>query len=356
MVCEEDLIMCFGNNEPPAAPIIAAPPAAPEILDFIDEISGTQTITVVGPDGKKRRVTQKLPRTPEEEQRFRAGEELVRTSVENLKQLYQYDPASMVSYAPFIETFANLNGERQEALGQIANIGNIAQDVDNFRQMQRTMMDEEFATNRRVTEENLAHSGRSGGSFANDLRARLAKQEGLARQQGEVNALNYGEDLSSRRLDRNARAYALQETGRQARFDEAQLGYGLAKGHEADMEKRRQNALAENQGLLGIGQGIIGADLNKAQGGQTGQQALGMFQAQANDSLGRYNAGVNAQMANYKMAMEEYKAQPPTFAENLARVGAHGLKAYFGGQAGGQFGGGGMQPGQIYPGYMYGGR
>ncbi len=357
MVCEEDLIMCFGNSVP-QAPQISAPPPAPEILDFIDEVSGTQTITVVGPDGKKRRVTQKLPRTPEEENRFRAGEELIRTSIDNLKQLYRYDPASMVSYAPFVETFANLNRERQEALGQIADIGNIAQDVDDFRQMQRTILDKELTRNRRITEENLSHSGLSGSSFGNDLRARLAEQEGIARQKGEVNALNYGEDLSGRRLDRNARAFALQETGRQARFDQAQLGYGLAKEHETDMERRRQNALAENQGLLGIGQNMVGADLNKSQGGRTGELSQNLFQAQANDSLGRYNAGVNAQMANYKMQMDQYNATPPTFGESLMNIGGRAAGAFAGGM--------GAQMGRDYaiprkfsgtrPGVMYGGR
>lgn len=350
--------MCFGNSVP-QAPQISAPPPAPEILDFIDEVSGTQTITVVGPDGKKRRVTQKLPRTPEEEQRFRAGEELIRTSIDNLKQLYRYDPASMVSYAPFVETFANLNRERQEALGQIADIGNIAQDVDDFRQMQRTILDKELTRNRRITEENLSHSGLSGSSFGNDLRARLAEQEGIARQKGEVNALNYGKDLAGRQLDQNAKAFGLQEIGRQARFDQAQLGYGLAKEHETDMERRRQNALAENQGLLGIGQNMVGADLNKSQGGNTAALSQNLFQAQANDSLGRYNAGVNAQMANYKMQMDQYNATPPTFGESLANVGmrmaGHALGGPMGGQMGAQMGAQMSGP-RRQPGVMYGGR
>jgi len=351
--------MCFGNNNPPSAPQLAAPPPAPEILDFIDEISGTQTITVVGEDGKKRRVTQKLPLTPEEEQRLRAGQELMRTSLENIKQLYRYDPASMVSYAPFIETFANLNRERQEALGQIADIGNIAQDVDDFRQMQRTIMDEEFSANRKMTEENLAHAGRSGGSFANDLRARLAKQEALGRQQGEVNALNYGEDLSARRLDKNARAFGLQEIGRGARLDQAQTGYALAKEHEADIERRRQNAIAENQGLLGIGQNIVGSELNKNQGGKTAELANQTFQMQANDSLARYNAGVNAQMANYKMQMDQYNATPPTFGESLAKTGFQLAGRAIGGLGGGQVGtqmANNMYKPRQQPGVMYGGR
>ena len=125
--------MCFGGNDsPPAAPYIPPPPPPPEILDVIDQITGTQSIVVTGADGKKRRIMSRLPRTPEEEAKYKAAEELIGSSMKNIRQLYKYDPKSMVDFAPLIETFSNLNRERMDALGQIANIGNIEQDIADF--------------------------------------------------------------------------------------------------------------------------------------------------------------------------------------------------------------------------------
>jgi hypothetical protein len=336
--------MCFGNDSPPAAPVIPAPPPQPEILDFIDKISGQETITVIGEDGKKRRVTQRLPRTPEEEERFRSGERLMSNALRNIQTLYRYDPASAVDYAPIISTFSNLNRERMADLSKIADLGNIEEDIQNFKEMQKTVIDEEFAIKNRSMEENLAHSGRGSGTYSAERRAAMAKNEVLARQRAGVEASLYGEDLASRKLDRNQQAFGLREMGRQGKLEEAQMQYGLAKDHEADMERRRQLAIEENKGLYGIGAGIIGQDQAKAMGGNTAGQALDTFNSQASDSLGRYNADVNRQMANYKMQMDEFNAQPPTFGQTLVGLAGQGVGTYMQSRMGemGRIHGGGL--------------
>lgn len=307
--------MCLGNDSPPSAPQLAAPPPPPEIMDIIDEITGTQSIIVTGADGKKRRVNSRLPRTPEEEQRFKAAEELIGSSIQNIKQLYQYNPQSMIDFAPIVETFANINRERMQALGQIANIGNIEQDVADFKQMQSSLIDEQFQIKNRSNEERLAHSGRGSGTYAAESRAAMARNEALARQQGDIQGSIYGEDLASRRLSRNKEAFNLGEMGRQGQLQSAQGQYALAKEHEADMERRRLMAIEENKGLLSIGSGITGQDLSKALSNTNAATSLATFNAQAGDSMNRYNADVNRQMANYNMAMQEYQNQPPSFGE-----------------------------------------
>lgn len=321
--------MCFGNDSPPPPPQIAPPPPAPELLDFIDEISGTQTITVVGADGKKQRVTKRLPRTAEEEQRFQAGEQLVSSALRNIKELYRYDPASVVDYAPLVQTFANINRDRMENLSKVADIGNIEEEINDFKLMQNTLMEQEFAIQNRTTEDRLAHAGRSSGTFAEEGRAALARNQDLTRMQGNINAANYGEDLAARRLNRNKQAFGLNEMGRQAQLQEAQTKYALAKEHESDMERRRMMAIEENKGLLGIGSNMIGQDLNKALTGKTAELANQTWQMQANDSLGRYNADVNRQMANYKMQMDAYNAEPPSFGESAMNLVGRGAGAYF---------------------------
>lgn len=355
--------MCFGNDSPPPAPQIAPPPPPPEIMDFIDEISGTQTITVTGADGKKRRVTQRLPRTPEEEARYKAGEKLFSSALKNIQQLYKYDPKSSVDYAPLIKTFANLNKERMADLSKIADLGNIEQQVEDFKLMQNTLMEDEFTAQNRTAEDNLAHAGRGAGTFAEERRAALARNQDLTRMQGNVNAAMYGEDLATRRLARNKEAFGLNEIGRGTRLQEAQEKYGLAKEHEADMERRRQSAIAENQNLMGIGGNILGQDLNKNLSGKTAELANQTWQMQANDSLGRFNADVNRQMANYKMALAEYDSQPPSFGEMAAKVVGNGANAYLtggmsemGSQGASSFFGGGNKYGMRSVGRMQSGR
>lgn len=342
--------MCgiFGDDSPPPATQIAAPPPLPEIMDIIDEVSGVQSVIVTGPDGKKRRVTSRLPRTPEEEQKYKVAEEMISTSIKNLKDLYRYDPQSMVDFAPLVQTFANISNERMQALGQIANIGNIQQDVQDFKQMQSAMLDEEFRIKNRELNQNLAQMGRGGGTYAAEARAASAKNEGLARQQGDIQASVYGEDLASRRLRRNAEAFNLQEMGRQGQLESAQGQYALAKEHEADMERRRQMAIQENKGMLGIGSGMAGQDLERALQNRSVEQSLQTYGAESVASMNRYNADVARQKANYDMAMSEYKAQPPTFGEVALNLGAQGGMAYLSGgksmMGGSPFNGEGTNP------------
>lgn len=317
--------MCFGNDSPPQPNYITNPPPETEFMDIIDEITGTQSIIVTGADGKKRRVNSRLPRTPEEEQIYKMAEELIGSSIQNIKQLYQYNPASLIDFSPIVNTFANINKERMQALGQIANIGNIEQDVADFKRMQSSLIDEQFQVKNRANEERLAHSGRGSGTYAAESRASMARNEALARQQGDIQGSIYGEELAAKRLNRNREAFNLQEIGRQGQLQSAQGQYALAKQHEADMERRRLQAIEENKGLLNIGSAITGQDLSKALANNNAQTSLATFNAQASDSMNRYNADVNRQMANYNMAMQEYQNQPPSFGEMaLGAVGTIG--------------------------------
>lgn len=330
--------MCFGNDDPPPAPQISAPPPAPEIMDIIDEITGTQSVIVTGADGKKKRVNSRLPRTPEEDAKFKAAEQLISSSMQNMIQLYKYDPASMIDFSPLVETFANINRERMQALGQVANIGNIEQDVADFKRMQSSLIDEEYTIKNRSNEETLAHRGRGSGTYAAESRAAMARNEVMARQQGDIQANIYGEELAAKRLARNKEAFNLQEMGRQGQLQSAEGQYALSKEHEADMERRRMRAIEENRGLMGVGSAITGTDLNKALSNDNANLSLNTFNAQANDSMNRYNADVNRQKANYGMAMEEYRNKPPSFGEMAlgvaGNVGGAMLSAHPGSMAG----------------------
>jgi len=322
--------MSFGNDDPPAVPQYVAPPAPEEIMDVIDEITGTQSITVIGPDGKKRRKIERLPRTPEEQERFALGEELMTKSINNIKDLYQYNPENVINFEPLLRTFANLNDERANALGQVANIGNIREDIQAFKDMQGALDDDMFRRQNREMEENLGRKGLSDSYAGQEARAFAARNENLYRKQSELNANQYGEDLASKRLGRNAQAFALDETGRAGRLSAAEAEYQLRKDQQADIENKRQTAIGENMNLLKVGSGITRQDLDKALATQAPQIANQTFQMQNADSLQRYTAGVNARNAAYDRERNAYDQRPPTFTDMALRTGAHLLGRQFG--------------------------
>lgn len=311
----------IGGDDVPNAPQYVAPPPAEEIMDFFDEISGVQSITVIGPNGKKQRRTQRMPRTPEEEQLFKTGEDLTKRSIDNLISLYQYNPENVISFEPLLRTFASLDDERANALAQVANIGNIQQDIQSFRDMQTALDDETFMRQNRAMEENLGRSGLSKSYAGQEARAFAERNQNLTRKQTEFNANLYGEDLAAKRLRRNAEAFGLDEMGRAGRLQSAQAEFQLRKDQEANIEGKRQTAIGENMNLLKVGSGITGQDLNKALSSQAPQLANQTFQMQNADSLNRYTAGVTAQNAAYDRQRQAYDNRPPGFLDFALQAG-----------------------------------
>lgn len=311
----------FGGDDAPAAPQYVAPPPPQEIMDVIDEVTGVQSITVIGPDGKKRRKIERLPRTPEEQQMFAMGEDLIKKSINNIKDLYQYNPDSVIDFEPLLRTFSSLNDERVNALGQVANIGNIREDIQAFRDMQTALDDDMFMRQNRAMEENLGRKGLSDSYAGQEARAFAERNQNLTRKQSEFNANLYGEELAEKRLGRNAQAFALDETGRAGRLQAAQAEFQLRKDQQADIEGKRQTAIGENMNLLKVGSGITGQDLNKSLMSQAPQIANQTFQMQNADSLQRYSAGVNAQNAAYDRQRYAYDNRPPSFTDLALNAG-----------------------------------
>ena len=125
--------MSFKSKKPPEVPQLPPQPTPVELMDIIDEVSGVQTITTTGADGKKRRITQRLPLTPQEQAILSQAENLMAKAVNNIETLYQYDPSSVANYQPFIQAFSDINEERATDLAQIGNFADIGQKVEAFR-------------------------------------------------------------------------------------------------------------------------------------------------------------------------------------------------------------------------------
>jgi hypothetical protein len=288
-------------------------------MDFFDEISNVQMITVTGPDGKKRRVKKRLPGTPEEERRIQIAGQMVDNTIKNIIDLSQFDLESVVSFQPIIDIFSDINDERLADLEQVANLGNLRQDVQAFRDMQTARDDDMFMRQNRAMEENLGRKGLSNSYAGQEARAFAQRNENLYRQESDIRAQEYGENLANTRLQRNAQAYGLNETGRNARLAAANTEYQLRREQVEDIERKRQRAIQENMNMLNIGSGIIGNDLNKSLSSNVDQLANDTFRMQSTDSLNRYTADVNARNAAYDRQLAAYNARPPSFTDLAIR-------------------------------------
>lgn len=322
----------FRGRTPPQAPQLPAQQAAPELMDVIDELSGVQTITVTGADGKKRRITQRLPLTPQEEQTLNQAKTLMNTAVNNIQRLYQYDPTSVVNYQPFIQAFSSINQERLGDLAQIGDFKDIAEKVQQFKAINQTLTMDAFDNQQRMTEENLARRGLQRSTEATENRAAMAKQRALLEQEVNVASENYGEDLQNRRLDREARTYAIREQGRNARLQEEEAKYNLEQQRVSDLENLRQNAINENVNMLNVGQGITGQDTQRAQLGLEGNRsAISMFGAQAANQNQRYANDVARMQGQHAMNMQQFKSTPARFGQQLRDLGLAAAGSYLGG-------------------------
>lgn len=318
----------FRRSKPPSPPQLPEPPKPQEILDVIDELTGTEAVTVTGADGKKRRVIRRLPRTREEEALFKKGQEIMQSSLSAITNLYQYDPASVIDFAPIIETFANINQERTESLAQIADLGNIAQEIDNFRHMQSDLMQERFLADRNRLEEDLAHKGLAASTTGREERNLLSRSERLAQSQADLNALQFGESLADQRFSRNSRVFGLQEADRANRLQASQLEYDLALQRKADLEQMRQNAINEQQNQFALASGLVGNDLNKTLNSRANTDALSQMQIANAAQMNNYNANVNRLTQQHQMAMEAFKNKPMGFGDFAMKLGGLGSGAF----------------------------
>jgi hypothetical protein len=314
-------VLRFGNDDPPAAPVFAAPPPPPEILDVIDEVNGVKALTVTGPDGKKQKHITRLPRTPKEQERYELGENLIPQLVANIQRLSARGPRELANFENVIRTFANVNQEKMQELGQITNLGNLAQIVDSFKTMQRSLDDEAFAQQQNLLEQRLARNRVSNSTAGNEARALLARNQDMSRKQLEYQATMLGESLADQKLDRNARAFGLNELGRQGRLQEALTGYGLEKEKLATQEQQRQIEMGDNANLLGIAGNLVGQDFDRASRSRAAELALQQYGMEAGDSVNRYNANVGAQLGSHQAAMSVYANRAPSFLDNALQIG-----------------------------------
>lgn len=306
--------MCWGD-EPPQRQQIPNPPPEKEMMDFINYLTGTQTVTVTDANGKRQRITTKLPATPEEQKRLDLGKDLLLTSLEDVQKLFKYNPKSTISFAPLINAINNTSQQNLQDIGQFANLNDLNEKRQQFQAMERTIIDEQFAMDKMAQEERLAHSGRGSGTFADESRASLSRAHALARAEGDARASARAEDLVAKRLRTDTDAFGVRAAGRQGLVDAERANYALNKEDERDQEARRIQAINERRGQFDLGSNVLRYEDAKSLQDRTQQDSLNTYLAENNVQNARYGQQVNAINANNRAAMDEHNSRAPSFGE-----------------------------------------
>jgi|GEM_PF-2397956 len=326
--------MCFGSDAP-ESPQLAKPPAPQEMLDVMDELTGTKTVTATDPvTGKKVRLIQQLPRSKEEQALYDEAGVLMDKAIGEMKRLYDYDPSQIVNYAPFVNTLNALNQERTEDMAKLTQIPDFTRYVDEFKGMQKTILDEEFARRGNELQEGLNRKGYGNSTGSAEMKAALAKEQSMANQKSNVDALTYAQQLEAQDLARRTQEYGLREATREGRLASARAEYGLQKEYAQSLENQRDKALQHQANLFQTGANIRGADTNKKMSTMAPNLALAEFTAKNNNALNYYNADVNRIKSQYDMDLAEHNSQPPSFGQMALGLGTTLGSAYLMGGGG----------------------
>lgn len=329
----------FDDDDPPQTPSIPPVPKPQEMMDVIDEVTGTQSITVTGADGKKRRIIQKLPRTREEEALYQEAGQLMDRAIGEMKRLYDYDPSQLVHYGSFVNALNVLNQERSQDMAELTQFPDFNRYVQEFKDMQKSIIDEEYMRSHNALEENLAHKGLADSTTGREERNLLTRNAAMARQRAGAEAQMMGEQLKGADLANRTNAFNLREATRQGRLSAAATEYELQKDYAAQLEEQRDKALTHQSHLYNVAAGIRGADTNKAMATMAPNMALAEFGATNNNALNYYNADVNRITQQYGMELGAHKAKGPGFGQNLLHLGGMGIGAFLGGPMGMMAGG-----------------
>jgi hypothetical protein len=327
------LVRDFGPPPPPPSPT--------EWRDTFDFLTRTKQITTTGPDGKKRHELHRIPGTPQEEELLDMSRNLMNSAMKNMEQLYKYNPDDLLGYEDLITAFSEIKNDRIQDISQTLGIQDFRQDVDQFRRMKSEMLDRAFDEQRRKLEADLGSRGLENSSIADAKRNALASAQRRERSLAEVENRKFGSELAKEDFAQKRERFELREYGRQQHKDYLGDLYDVQRQDFFDRDQLRRQALQEQSGLFGLGQGVINDDRNLALKSQAPQMANNAFNAEAsekqaihNAQMNAYNANVNAQLnrantnnnannANFYGHLDMFRNKPQTSRQQLLGIAAN---------------------------------
>lgn len=305
----------IGGRSAPEAPEMPPPPKPEEMLDVIDEITGTQAITTKGPDGKKRRVISRLPRTKQEQALFNQADQMMGQALQNLSHLYQRAPEYAVDFRPLIDTMGSIQEDRLQDLAHVFQMEDLSDHVNHIKALHREILDHDLEEARILQEEKLLQRGHDHSTGGNSLRAHLEKEGAIAKAQSDLMSDKYGEDLRQARLKEKMMQYGLKEDARKQEEQRAQQTYALQKEQMADLDRQHQQMIQQNQAQVELGSQLKGQDLKTALQSKAGDMALNDYMLRNKTQMDNYNANINRIQSDYQNRLAKHQASPPSFGE-----------------------------------------
>lgn len=330
-------MVCWGGGDSaPPAPYIPPPPPPPEWVDFMDEVSGTETIEVKGADGKKRRVNRRLPRSPEEQKMFDEAGTIMERSIEEMKKLATINPDAVVDFQPFLQVMNNLNAERRNDIAELTKIPDFNAYVDNFKAMYRDSLEKQHTRLENENQAYLSSRGYGNSTAEREMRNLMGQSRAESLAKVDVEGQEYGERLKAADQANRQNAFAFREQGRAGQLQTAQSEHGLKVDQYNQLESKRQQALQNQKAMFDVAAGVRGEDRNKAMMSKAPDMAFQMHSQNSADSLNRYSAQVNAMNANYQNQLAEHNSRGATFAQSLMGLGGQAVGTFGGAYLGGK--------------------
>lgn len=324
------------SSSPPSPPPPPPPPPREELMDVIDEISGTQAITVVGADGKKKRVVSKLPQTEEEKQRSEFIGKIARASLENVVNLSQFDAFAAVPFAQYSQTLSELGEQQKQDMAELTQIPDFSNYVEEARALGERSINQNFENQVNRINERLNMMGYGDSTVKAEMLASLGAKTNEQLETNRVNSINYGNDLINQAQARNMNTLNMRNTMRNERLQTAQNEYNLELSKAEQVERQKQQALQNQYGVLNMANTLSQQDTAKAMNTMAPQLANQIFQQSNADNLARYQATLQGQQIGYQNQLAHYNAQPQSFGNALLGLGMKSAGIFGGTYAGGK--------------------
>ena len=330
------------RSSPPPAPKLAPPPPPKELEDFVENITGVEVKTGINPaTGKKYRMTQSLPRSPEAQQAWDTSGRLINETMAEMERLYRYRPDTIVDSSPFINFLNGVKGERQNDLAALTGIPDMANYVREFKNAEIAILDRNFNQYENEVMADLNSGGYGSSSAASQTRAALAYERARAEQELNRDAIKYGYDSAEREIARNRDIYNFREAGRVGQIGAEEAKYALLRDQAHSANEQYNRDFGTQLQTHGVASDYRERDINNRLKGAmfAGNQALAENNAANNAQYSAYNGYVNQQVMQHKMNMDNYNNQPPTLGQQLMTAGGMLAGGMIGGPMGASVGG-----------------
>jgi len=298
--------------KPPAPPKIPDAPKPEDMMDVIDKVAGVQAINVNGADGKKRRVIERIPRTKQEQILYDEAGDLMKNALGNIQQLYQLDPNAVIDFAPFIQSVNHLNQKRGRDIARLAQIPDFNEFAQNFKNMQKTVIDDEFRTAKNAKQAELTRMGYGVDSTAwANAEAALDRQYAEAVAKNDVTSEINARELQNKDIQNRVLAYNLGEQGRTGELDAEQMILAANREQAGERETHRAKQIQEQAGLFQTGAGIRKEDINTALQNVAPQTAQNLFASQ----MQGHRTNMEGSILNYQNQLGAFDRKPLNFGE-----------------------------------------